>query len=227
MTTHRASHATWALAGNLFQIACNAFFSRDRNKDERAPYQESATVALIFSAAAVEAFINEMAVHSRSAVLETSNPPGESTEPKSVIRLAELLEEAERSKGSTQLKYLLAGQALSDIGFVKGRNPYQDFNDLMDLRNAIVHLKMTAEELDWGDNAPNLPKPIARMSSKKVLADPTHQLSWFHKLQTRAVARWACETAKGIVIATLDSVPSGRLHDKLEFYRKTFSQALD
>ena len=123
---------------HLWGLACEA---RDRaietaSKDREAVAPD-ATVALILSAAAVEGFINELPeqCHPNPNKIIITNVP------ETLRRLYSSIEEVERSRGSSQLKYLVASLVLSGTMYRKDSSPFQDFNTLLELRNLILHLK--------------------------------------------------------------------------------------
>src|SRR2546428_4780978 len=88
-----------------------------------------ALVAIVFSAAALEAFFNEMADLAGSDAMNSSlHPPN----PTSVAVYAELAAEVEEGRGSIALKFLLARRLLNGEGGDKGSSVYEDFRLLMD-----------------------------------------------------------------------------------------------
>jgi hypothetical protein len=118
------------LAQLLFHVARQAH-ERIRVDPQPEEITSSALTAIVFSASALEAFMNELELW-LSYML--------ATDPAADSRLTTLasLQEIEGEKGSIRLKYMLAAAALGRP-LSKGQQPYQDFSLLIDLRNALVH----------------------------------------------------------------------------------------
>ena len=55
--------------------------------------------------------------------------------------LASILDETEASRGSIRLKFLLTKVVLGSETYDKGSQPYQDFDILFAVRDAIIHMK--------------------------------------------------------------------------------------
>ena len=106
----------------------------------------------------------------------------------------------------------------------KGAQPYQDFDLLVRLRNAVVHLRELdeLEEIPEPGETVEPPRVIERLP-KNILAEfpvGTTPQPWLY-IQTRAVARWACNSAANMVQSMLDFVPDSQFKDTLELsYRK-------
>jgi hypothetical protein len=111
----------------------------------------------------------------------------------------------QRTSNSSQsfqwARILLAGQ-----GYDKGAQPYQDFDLLMDIRNAIVHLK---PEKMYSKTSPLM----QRLMSKGICGETSLQQpsSLVSQVSTRAAARWACNVAVDMVESIGDTLPEGSL----------------
>ena len=138
---------------------------RDRAKDfaARDPVTPAndATAALLLAAAAIEGFINEvMEVRSvRTLPMESAEKGGY----RRYVEASRVVEMIERSKGQTDLKYMMASQVLSGRMFERGSAPLQDVIMLFDLRNMIMHLKPVAQNAKlvdgnryWSEMPPKL-----------------------------------------------------------------------
>ena len=97
--------------------------------------QREAIVAIVFSALTLEAFINEV------GALAAAVPSSDRCDPPVFDKLGEVLVNEEESRDSTLDKFLLAKQILSGSSYDKSRMPYQSFKTLIDLRNALAHIK--------------------------------------------------------------------------------------
>jgi hypothetical protein len=165
-----------------------------------------ATLALIVAAVAVEAFINELgeslAMHRDDGSKSMSAP---------LLACANALEEIEDSRGSLQLKYIVAFNALGE-SVNKGANPYQDFATLVTLRNDLVHLKPRDrfEIEESGNHVVHWPKHIEALEARGLARrrEAGVMMSWFNALQTDRMAAWACQTALNIILAVLALIPN-------------------
>ena len=93
--------------------------------------------AIVFAAVSLEALINEVTELAALEIAEQENSDPE------LLSFVEVIDEIERSRGSTRLKFLLASSVLGGETYEKGSNPYQDYALLTSLRDALVHLKPT------------------------------------------------------------------------------------
>ncbi len=194
----------------VWNLACEA---RDRANDfaARDPVKPAndATAALLLAAAAIEGFINEvMDVRGvRTMPMEIAEQGGYER----YVEAGRVVEVIERSKGQTELKYMMASQVLSGRMFDRGSAPLQDVTTLFDLRNMIMHLKPVAQDVKLvdGNRISSAMPPKIRTLQTRGLARCTEGESWFGVLQTYEMAAWACETARGIMRATIAMLPPG------------------
>ncbi|MGB2984816.1 MAG: hypothetical protein WBE26_02945 [Phycisphaerae bacterium] len=183
-------------SGVLYRIAQKAYERTASAESDTAPDQLDALTALLFSAATLEAFIMELALLSENGARTCPAPSP-------VHLLAPILQETEVSHGSVRLKYLLAKAILSGQAYDKGGRPYQDFDLLFTIRDAIVHLKP-----DEIKEKPH--KIVARLSSRGLCEkeNPKSRSTWLHHITTRAVARWACNVMRDMEDSIRDSFPN-------------------
>ena len=216
---------TYTTAGPIFAIATRAYQRTKGAEDERSPNKEDAIVAVIFSVAAMETFINEIGT---LASMSSGNPTYFPHEPPSIRILADLLEEIEGARGgSIRLKFSLARTVLSGgTPYEKGGQLYQDFDLLVSLRNQLIHFK-ELNEMQWSET--DVPRIVERLRAKNILAEfPDSIPQPIIYFQTRAVARWACNTAAAIVQSILDVIPESELKGSTElFYRPRFKPVED
>jgi hypothetical protein len=186
----------------LWKMACEM---RDQAKwVESNPRGMSsrALISVILSAAATEAFINELvaevekAGHSLSADLAV---------------FSRLMREVEDNRGGIGLKYLVASQSLSRTMFDKGAPPYQDFDLLRRLRDFLMHIK-SPDVLTEPPSAPSKRPSLIIALRQKGLTYPLgedDQTPWINELQTYKLAAWACETSLNMILAVLALIPDG------------------
>jgi hypothetical protein len=182
-------------SGVLYLVAKQAYERTKSAPSDTAKNQTDALTAVLFAAATLEAFIMELALKAEAGtrLFRTPSPVG---------CLAGVLNEIESSHGSVELKYLMAKAILSGQPYEKGRQPYQDFQLLFDIRNAIVHHK--PEKITQNPH-----KIVAGLASRGLCEHETPQVksSWLHQITTRAVARWACNVVRDMVASLREHFP--------------------
>ncbi len=214
----------------LFEIAKDGY--QKASKGNVKHKQRDAMVAIVFSALALEAFINELLAIAKMEKLSGSSEDW-------LDKLIEAIQEpstdsisAKKPNGkwkSTGEKFMLASEALGSK-FDKGSSPYQDFADLFKLRDCLVHLK--PEDLIEPDEDEIYKyvgrKLIERLRSKGILQQYTSVQSITLLVSNAKAAKWACETTSNMVIAILDKLDKTATSDftqnnqVLALYRKTF-----
>jgi hypothetical protein len=190
----------------LFQIAVSAV---EQLKVDKFGTDRNALVSIVFAAASLEAFAHEIPAFAESA-LRT----GQAGKDDRLQTLADLMNELEESRAQLKAKLALAKWILSGVPFDKGTAPYQDFSALVDLRNALMHVKSSVEVGIEGDRPVfRRPKVLETLQQKKLLASfPANSedmtgASWTEAVSTPACARWACNTAAETAKAILSGLP--------------------
>jgi hypothetical protein len=188
--------------------------ARDRARmiieiDPRSWPSES-IAAILMSALAVEAFINELGPLVRS---DTGHYTSEHLPEKGVLTdLAVTLDEVETNRGTIALKYHMASKILSGNTFDVSRSPFQDFSRLITLRNLLVHLR-PGDTVDENGKVVPSEKVIRQFQRERLTysSDPGDKpqgtVSWLNELQTERMATWAYAAACGIVRAVIDMLP--------------------
>ena len=196
-------HATY-----LFDIALLA--AKSREGDVGAP-----TVAVVFCAMALEAFINEC------GRLASTIPTSERQ--KIVEAFESVLSELEERKEAIVVKYHLGLLVFAGAAWDEGAKPFQDFKLLLTLRNEIAHMKGDAWESEVGKQKPDperrsdqYPKWVREFRSRKLIPEPTVSTSWLEQITTPKVALWACRTASTITSEFYSSVPEGSFKESLK-----------
>jgi hypothetical protein len=200
----------------LFRIAKEAYKRTEDAPSETASGQDDALVAVLFSAASLEVFIMELALHADFGGKVFDRPPYLST-------LADILDEVEASRGSVRLKFLLTKAILPGEPYAKGTLPYQDFDRLFSLRNLIVHLK--PEKIE------STPPSLAEALAQKGLCEheePNVKSSWLDRIATRALARWACNVVADMVDSLRKEFPvDGSTHPPTLFHTEIWSSGFE
>ncbi len=158
---------------------------------------DDALVAIVMAATAAEAFINELADYMH--VLRDAQANWAPISP-ALVACADVVKEVEDAHGSVTLKYLVASFALTGSTFDKGAQPFQDFAELIKLRNAIVHLKP-------GDTVG--PKRTDALADRGLAQSMTekYQMPWLDRLLTHETAAWAVRAARSIMLGILAMAP--------------------
>ncbi len=185
---------------HFYQIAKDGYLKASQGFEIHR--QNDALISIIFSALALEAFINE--------VLSIAKDVKASGETEAFLdKLIDAIDESPSKKKNTQEKFMLASQAL-DSGFKKGGNPYQNFADLFKLRDCLVHLK-PEDRIEEGENGEVKylgRKLTERLRSKGIFQEYTQLESMTLLVSTAKAALWACNTASEMINAILDKIPT-------------------
>jgi hypothetical protein len=177
---------------------------------DRRPDQPDALVSVVFAVATLEAFFNE---------IEDENLPG----------LARALRAADRDREVVAAKLNAISSLFTGTPYSKGKRPFQDLKLLLNLRNAVLHLKPRDEFEFKGTLIQPGVVPLVKVEnelleklrSKNILAripvSPPDQGTFLAVVRTAAVAQWACNTAVDVMQAVVRMIPAGDLRDRLEF----------
>ena len=171
----------------LFNIARTA---RDRAVTSPA----DAVVTVIMAVAGLESFVNEILERLR---FDSHQPTVELQRARAIAEAGNLYERT----ASVQLKVQLLSVALCGVQLDQGIQPYQDFDLLLTIRNAIAHQR--PERLSDTGGAPAEGQHVLkRLAARGLLsslpsADTIHMT--FGEITEPAVANWALDTALHMV----------------------------
>jgi len=164
-------------APTLFSIAvdsANGIAGPPRTRGHR-----EALVSVAFAAASLEAFLSESAYLAETSLQRKARElrlgRRADEEPPVVSVFAQAMEEAEESRVQIQSKFQLAHLVLTGRAYDKGNAPYQNFSDLMAVRNVLMHGKSN-EKFATVEGEPSVFNPatiIDRFASKNIL----HEIS--------------------------------------------------
>ena len=172
----------------------------------------SSITAIIMSALTVEAFINELG---EAANMTQIGREGISSAALELLQdLANAIQEIEDDKGSIGLKYQMAYKVLSGHTFSRGESPFQEFQQLVSLRNLLVHLRPGDRVSSTGHVEPSA--RLIRDFQQKGLTrtrgrgpgDPLGGMSWLLEIETTEMATWAIRAACGIIKAVGEVIPT-------------------
>ena len=186
-----------------------------RNSLARAPSDtQESLVAIMFSCAALESFINESYEPIRYLRREDTLP--------GLIEYATMMQELVSSREQLKCKYHKALLHFSGTSQHKGAQPYQDFKILVDIRNSVLHNKPDTFTVKFNANEPppqkqigDHPKFIRQLKVNNVIERVDFHCNWIDLVITEKVAQWAFTTANKMIDTFISIVPPGKFCDDL------------
>lgn len=161
-----------------------AVLSVDRCEDAGFAFQ--ACVSQIMAAVAAEAFFAEFAF-TLSTLRHTKKGPN-------LARIGAVLEQLEVSRVQITEKFNIASQLLPGPPFDAGHQPFQSFNQLIKLRNHLVHPKVGTKPPGWFSYFVSNGLVTQKPDDPMILPD------WTAQLQNKRCASWACRATARIVL---------------------------
>ena len=184
--------------------------------DSRAWPMRDALSAILFSALATEAFINELpeAAFRDAYALRSLQLPAVPI----LNELATTLGVMVAAREKIQLKYQAARRILTGRAFDRGAAPYQDFDRLIALRNDLVHPRHQDRTTALGHTEPA--SPVVRDLQRRGLTrtrgrrpgDPAGGMSWLGEIYCGRTAAWAHKAACDVIAELIRALPQ---HDRL------------
>jgi hypothetical protein len=204
----------------LLLIARDAVIRSRADAQRPAALTADSILSILLSAASTEAFINEFAAYASPVYggIDDGEPGPAGI---AIARCADVIRELEDSRAPVYEKYVAAAEVLGHA-FSTGAAPYQDFRQLIDLRNGIMHMKGALD----GEKHSAL-KATDALGQRGIAipsAGPLGSLAWFDRLMTPAVALWAHDSALAMIIGFLARVPVREYYDPLGNYRRSFQE---
>ena len=186
----------------LWQIADEARARAERFANEHTPADfGQGLVAVVFAAAATEAYINEM-----THLVKQDTDMYPATAYRSLLMdLAEEMAKAVADREPLEQKYLLASRLLGKP-FSRGENPFQDFAALVAARNWLVHLTPVPPGLVA--NLEQIGIASKRGTFRNYLDEDEPMGSPVDALANPKVAQWACDAASNIIVAVINMFPA-------------------
>lgn len=209
-------------AAVLFGVACAAC-KRLQTADPTS-INCDALVSIVFSAATIESFLNELpGFLSMFPELLHDEPP---QVPTFVKQANELINKRGRA-GSTENKYLLAYSILSKRNCDKSGSAYQNFKLLFEARNGLMHAKSATFS---GEANPDghlvlgvSDKLVEKFGASGLLNELDAPLPGSLRIATTKAAHWACNTAAAVVNSIVDVVPECQHKHNLQRYCTGFN----
>ncbi|MEE3718316.1 hypothetical protein V2H45_16370 [Tumidithrix elongata RA019] len=226
---------TYLSAPKIFEIAKSSYQrviyqtpeSTDGGKDD-------ATIAILFSAMTVEVFLNELIELARDR---------EESDAKSLFSVCKPLLEAHKE---LETRLFEASRSTSDTPFVKGNQPFQDFNLLVRVRNRIVHL--LAGDTPTNGLIREHVKILSDLRSRKLIVDDRQVLinreqegliekyksllsdqeinsipvPFLYSVSTNSVAEWSLKVASEIITSFVNTMRDSGFKNHLQQHVKFF-----
>jgi hypothetical protein len=234
----------------LLTLALRAARSARADRDVRGTnsLQDDALIAILFSAAAAEAFVNELPEHVRihqgrvreaprrqsSEELELNerilreypdvlNRPPPEVLP-AVDAMATALEDAEGARESTVEKFDCAKRSLTGSQFDHGQDPMQSFMEVMALRDSVMHLKHP--RFGHQHKSERLAQNLGQRGIIEAEISNT-TLSPINKFLSAGVAAFAYEKSLDIIRDLLACIPEAEypIENPAETARKFYNDA--
>jgi hypothetical protein len=216
------------IGGEAYFLTSRVLLQIARDSCEQSRTRASdAIVSLVFSAFYVEAVTNEL-LHRITTV-----SPDQARESPPLRRLRNLAAASELGarfvRFRTKLQLISVG--LRDELFDKGKQPYQDLDLLMSLRDSIVHNR--PEALKIGAKSPGDPsfpqeelnRLYRELISRCIVPEPDRFVltALLSAITQRGVAVWAINTALTVAETLAEALPSRYWRD-LVFFAHDFSR---
>lgn len=172
-------------------------------------FYDDALSAIILSAAATEAYINQLADTLKSVI---QDPDGS----KDWNEFGLTLEGME--KKSTKTKFEEASRLISGKKCDTTMHPFDDFLRLIAIRNACIHPKVVKSTFPAPTN--RKPPDYAAWFANRGMTfyqkgKPTKHEFWPMGLFTPKIARWSCRTSANVILAMNKLLAAHTGYDKL------------
>ena len=176
-------------------------------------------ITLIFSALALEAYINDLVELCELNVEEFGD---DHVALKNFLALQQL---AEDSNASLELKLQLSKLALKGESFDKSRNPFQDLSLLIRIRNYLVHARPSKVEVleDGGILRDNKVNSILRALEVRQLLKLDSQLDSYSLIASEPVAAWAINTVNDFATELNELFPNSYFKRVLKILSSSLS----
>lgn len=200
----------------LFSIAVRTLQSIAADSQQSEP---GAMVCAVFAVAAVETFVYELGVGASDWL--------EDSEYTKLFRgLGALVRDMEESRFQLPTKLTWIARYLTGKVTDRGSGTFQEFETLVRLRNAIIHMKYSEETLMYEDGSIDFdgtPKVAFELESKGLIPRP-YRPSWMGAICNRRIAVWSTETANNMISALLNMLPASQFKKIMKFSHPAFNR---
>jgi len=183
---------------------------------EKSDEKEGAVIiAIMMSVISIETFLNETIYASRHQF--------HNEQQKSITNFSEIMTELEERRESTLMKFRFGLILLNRSAVNENSEIAQDLKILISLRNALVHMKsdnwsvkIVRGQPDPERSLKDYPKFIRQMIDKKLIEKPKRSTTWTELIETKEIAKWACETARLTTVRFYNGFPKGNFKVRLK-----------
>ncbi len=193
--------------GQIFSIAKEAYNKSISQTQQNKP-SDDALVAIVFAVLTLEAVMSQV-IHMAKSFAKMS--------PK-IDMFADFLNQLDSARTNLKDKYFLAHWLLCDKKLSRGAKLYQDFSLLIDIRNALVHLK--PDKVSVKNKIDNL---LKRLDDRNLLSEgflPRYKSGeraiWVFYISNSNVAKWACNTAVSMIEGFWKETPDDKVKQFFE-----------
>jgi hypothetical protein len=168
------------------------------------PYHltDETLVAIVLATSAAGALVNDLVgcirLLSEHGALKTSDDGSR------LVAIGEAIEAMEEAHAQIRPKYLAAAVLLGCNSIRRGAAPFQAFNDLVILRNGIIHARPVS--LDETGAEARIVNALAQRGLVGAGTNIPGYDTWWVRVRTAAVAWWAAESAYSLMLALVNSV---------------------
>jgi hypothetical protein len=177
---------TFFYTGQIYNIAMESYKKSIPQTQQNKPCDD-ALVAIIFSVLTLESAMSQMIDMAKS--FRKMSPK--------IDMFADFLDALEDARINLKDKYFFAHWLLCGKKPDRGTKLYQDFSLLIDIRNALVHLKPDKIFIET-----KVDKILKELNKRRLLSKgflPPHKSGkrtiWVPYISNSNVAKWACNTA--------------------------------
>jgi len=196
--------------------------------------------AIMLSYAALEAFVNELSQLSRTLLrerkLQLETDETVPSLPDFLETLSLALRVAEDRWASVEYRYDLAWEVVGPTKVNPGVGARQSLGVMTKLRNDLVHAKSGETELYLHQDPEEAkrfdgfwlgsvrehhehPRYLHFLDDRRLLNPGTEHDPWLHRICSRAVAEWACETTEQLAWNLVERTPvDSTFRERLENY---------
>jgi hypothetical protein len=171
-------------------------------------------VVIVLAAISLEAFTNDLQDVTNVFANDFS------------VTLRSALEHVEGNRGSLLLKIEIAHLVMTGRIPDPGRQPYQDIELLLKLRNLVVHAR--PETVSYGEPpaGTELPRIVRSFAGRGIipLPRPGARIGWREYVLVRPVAAWAFNTVIRTVKWLTQVCPDRNLGELLDIFMRDFTE---
>ena len=178
---------------------------------------DEAVVAVVFSALAVEAFLNDV-VHLTEEVTDSVDWGSTPDVGEKFKVFGYIMKELEDRNSSIAIKMQMAHLFFTGTHLDSGSQPYQNYKILTNLRNALVHSKPVKHGVSLDDSNQYEPQKIVKqLVDQKVIPKPSPQEppALMPYIRKPEVARWAYGVAVEMRTFLVQLIPEGEIKNLL------------